>query len=99
MSRRPRKYEFSDYIKKEALRLAHHKCEICGEKASLEIHHRIYCWFAAANNIPHAVISSLANAECLCSRCHDIWHKYVDVPTQYIIDDVMSKAKSTAKMF
>lgn len=56
--------EFSPAVRTAALLRAHHRCERCGSKTSLELHHR-----------GHSADRSLFNAEVLCSDCHGEEHQ------------------------
>jgi protein-tyrosine-phosphatase len=64
----------------EALQNANWRCERCGiEKKDtpeqyLEIHHRLGISIALHNipSIEHALLSSVANAQVLCRKCHKI---------------------------
>lgn len=81
---RPPEYEFTAETKLEALRRSSLKnkerlfcCEQCGKTKKqvgyLEIHHKLGIAVARRfyPQISAAVISSLANAEVLCPKCHD----------------------------
>lgn len=74
-------YEFSKSTVIEALKRANFTCENCGTRKLdtpekyLEIHHLIYVWYAIDNNIPHAIITSVENAMCLCHSCHVELHR------------------------
>lgn len=76
---RPEDCEFTKETKLSALRRANWKCEQCGidkqhaPEHYLEIHHKLGIALALRHHpeISHALISSLANAEVLCIKCHD----------------------------
>lgn len=63
-------YEFSTETKELARKRARYCCERCGRRGTTEIHHRIPVYMARELNLPHLLITSLANAEVLCPNCH-----------------------------
>lgn len=74
--RRPGACEFTKETKLAALRRDEWTCQECGRKKEqvgyLEIHHKLGIAIALQCHpeISHALISSLANATCLCHDCH-----------------------------
>ena len=72
---RPHEYEFSGPVKKQAIARSGGKCEDCGQPGYVEIHHLLGIYYAI-NFYPQIepyLVSSIANAICLCLDCH---HKY-----------------------
>lgn len=69
--------KFSNTVKGEALAKAKHRCNRCGKKRGLEIHHRVPTWFFL-EYVPHGylyLMNELCNAEVLCHSCHTQEHK------------------------
>lgn len=84
MSRRG--YEFSNETKELARKKARYCCERCGKEGRTEVHHRIPIYIAKQYpELSQAMISSLANAEILCSDCHDIADKEIHNWGQYAL--------------
>ena len=54
---------FSSGVKKQARDKANNRCEACGKKGSLEVHHEIPQVFKGKDNI--------GNAKVLCRKCHE----------------------------
>ena len=77
------RYEFSRRTRDDARVLANHECEECTNDGFLEVHHIIAIWAAKRLGLPHMIISSLANAECLCFSCHIGKHEYEPVLIEY----------------
>ena len=50
-----------------ALQRAGHACQVCKSTERLHIHHNTY------SDLGHESASSLI---CLCSECHDLFHKH-----------------------
>lgn len=80
MSRRGKRYEFSDQTK-EYVRHRDQCCQACGKmrtkgnKHKFEIHHNhIYVWEARYHNTPASLVKSSVNALMLCEECHDELH-------------------------
>lgn len=69
--------EFSGETKRKALERARYRCEICGKKARLEIHHILPLYVASQvyKDLPHAALRSLQNAACVCPDCHNGLHE------------------------
>jgi 5-methylcytosine-specific restriction endonuclease McrA len=59
-----RRREFSPHVRSAALLRAKYRCEQCGDKHDLELHHR-----------GHPADTSLFNAVVLCAGCHTAEHK------------------------
>jgi hypothetical protein len=56
--------EFSSTVRREALHRAKDRCEVCGARANLELHH-----------IGDRTDRSLFNVHVLCAACHRKEHK------------------------
>lgn len=75
MTNRPREYEFPGRVKVEAVRRSGHKCEECGLEGYVEVHHLLGIYYAV-NFYPQIepyLVSSIANAICLCLDCHHMY--------------------------
>ncbi len=75
MPNRPSSYEFGGETKRQAIARSGNKCEECGQEGYVEIHHLLGIWYAV-NMYPQIepyLISSIANAICLCLDCHHMY--------------------------
>lgn len=52
-------------VRKAALELADHRCQVCSSTDRLQVHHRDY------SNLP---LESLADLTVLCDDCHGVFH-------------------------
>jgi 5-methylcytosine-specific restriction endonuclease McrA len=59
----PYRPEFTQAVRDAALRRARYRCESCGRKGDLELHH-----------VGNRADRSGFNAEVLCSACHSARH-------------------------
>ena len=57
----------SEYVKVKN----HYKCEICGEKGSLHVHHPTYDFHGRE-------LQNMNKLKCLCDSCHKIFHNKKD---------------------
>ncbi len=72
---RPHEYEFCGNVKKQAIARSGGKCEECGDPGYVEIHHLLGIYYAI-NFYPQIkpyLVSSIANAICLCLDCHHMY--------------------------
>jgi hypothetical protein len=58
------RYEFRQDVRNAAMLRAKYRCERCGERSNLQLHHR-----------GDASDRSLFNAEVLCVECHESEHR------------------------
>lgn len=74
---RPPEALFSNETKRQALERAKFRCESCGKRGRLEIHHILPIYIATQvyQELPHAVLSVVENAACLCPDCHNKEHQ------------------------
>lgn len=74
---RPPEALFSNETKRQALERAKFRCESCGKRGRLEIHHILPIYIATQvyQELPHAALSVLENAACLCPDCHNKEHQ------------------------
>ena len=63
MTKGPPRREFSQAVHHAALMRAQFRCEQCGRKEQLELHH-----------VGHRADRSLFNARILCAACHARYH-------------------------
>jgi 5-methylcytosine-specific restriction endonuclease McrA len=59
--------EFSRTVRDRVLIHCAYRCEVCGSKSDLELHHR-----------GHRADNSGFNAQVLCSECHETEHRRRD---------------------
>ena len=70
-------YRFPDSVKETALEYAQFRCERCNSVVELEIHHILPIWFFL-ELVPQVflpLVNTIANAEVLCSQCHNEEHQ------------------------
>lgn len=71
MARSREGYTFGESVKHERLQGCEGKCEACGKKTKLQLHHLVGCYFAARNPVlTPFIIRSIENAQFLCQSCH-----------------------------
>lgn len=102
---RRKAYEFTKKTKLEAINRSQCRCERCDksihkDSIRLEVHHRVPVFVAKMYpQFSLSVIKSLANAEVLCSSCHQAEHREKTDIEDYQEEINMLMAIDTIQMF
>jgi hypothetical protein len=66
-----------DDVRREVIKRAHGKCEECGRREPLELHHRTYthpCFDWGDHSLPIFGLETTDNLVALCRECHRSRH-------------------------